>query len=190
MNSWFNKKVPAAGGKKSQVKLIRFGAMRKHGGVSIYSVPAVHSNGVNPAFIDGPMAGLMKEAGLTAYVGPPGGYVLKFSNGLTVYLSGDTGVTAEQETVVNKQLKANLAVINIGGTFTTGPTEAAYVINELVKPNAVIVSHANEVATKGGKVIAGTKTEMFQKAVNVPAHVPLSGNVMEFDGTGKCVSGC
>jgi hypothetical protein len=39
----------------------------------------------------------MKENGLTAYVGPPGGYVLRFSNGLTVYLSGDTGVTAEQE---------------------------------------------------------------------------------------------
>jgi L-ascorbate metabolism protein UlaG (beta-lactamase superfamily) len=114
MNSWFNVKVPAAGGNKDQVKLIRFGAMRKHGGVSIYSVPAVHSNGIAPAFLDGPIGELMNQAGLTAYVGPPGGYVLKFSNGLTVYLSGDTGVTAEQEVVVNRQLKANLAVMNSG----------------------------------------------------------------------------
>ena len=36
----------------------------------------------------------LKESGLTAYLGPPGGYVLEFTNGLTVYLSGDTGITA------------------------------------------------------------------------------------------------
>ena len=99
--------------------------MRKLGGVSIYSVPAVHSNGINPAFLTGEAAKHLKENGLTAYVGPPGGYVLKFSNGLTAYLSGDTGVTAEQDTVIRRLLKANLVVINIGGTFTTGPTEAA-----------------------------------------------------------------
>ena len=80
--------------------------------------------------------------------------------------------------------------MNIGDTFTTGPTEAAYVINNLVKPNAVIASHANEEATKGGKVIAGTRTEKFMKAVSVPVHVPLSGKTISFDGTGKCTSGC
>jgi hypothetical protein len=50
-------------------------------------------------------------------------------------------VTAEQDTVVRRSLGAKLAVLNIGGVFTTGPEEAAYVINELVKPNAVIPSH-------------------------------------------------
>ena len=90
-------------------------------------------------------------------IGPPGGYVLTFSNGLVVYLSGDTGITAEQELVVNRFYKANMAVINIGDTFTTGPVEAAYVMNAMVKPKSVIASHANEEATKGGKVIAGTR---------------------------------
>ena len=80
--------------------------------------------------------------------------------------------------------------MNIGDGFTTGPMEAAYVINDLVKPNAVIPSHANEVATKGGKVIPGTKTDAFLKAVKVPAHVPLSGKTMEFDANAKCVAGC
>ena len=61
----------------------------------------------------------MRANGLTAYVGPPGGYVVKFSNDLVAYLSGDTGITAEQEQVVRRFYKANLAVINIGGTFTT-----------------------------------------------------------------------
>ncbi|MCK5621797.1 MAG: MBL fold metallo-hydrolase, partial [Alphaproteobacteria bacterium] len=85
---------------------------------------------------------------------------------------------------------AKLAVINIGGTYTTGPTEAAYVINEMVKPASVIPSHANEVATQGGKVVEGTKTDVFIKAVKIPAHLPLSGRTMAFDGKGKCVSGC
>ncbi len=190
MNSWFNKKVPAAGGSKDQVLLIRFGAKRQLNGVTIYSVPAVHSNGINPAFLEGELGTHMKEAGLTAYVGPPGGYVVRFSNGLTVYLSGDTGVTAEQDTVISKFLKANLVVMNIGGTFTTGPAEAAYVVNELVKPKSVIASHANEVATEGGKLVAGTRTETFMKATKVPVHLPLSGRTMEFDGGGSCVAGC
>jgi hypothetical protein len=64
------------------------------------------------------------------------------------------------------------------------------VINELVKPNAVIVSHANEAATRDGKVIAGSKTETFIRAVKVPVHVPLSGKAMEFNADGKCVVGC
>ena len=115
---------------------------------------------------------------------------MSFSNGLVVYLSGDTGITAEQDLVVRGHYKANLAVINIGDTFTTGPTEAAYVINELVKPASVIASHANEEATKGGKVIAGTRTDTFTKATKVPVHIPLSGKTMEFNGKGKCVSGC
>ena len=124
------------------------------------------------------------------YVGPPTGYVLRFSNGLTAYLSGDTGITAEQEKVVRGHYKASLVVMNIGDTFTTGPKEAAYVINELVKPASVIASHANEVATKDGKVVPGTRTETFIKAVSVPVHVPLSGKTLEFDAAGKCVAGC
>jgi L-ascorbate metabolism protein UlaG (beta-lactamase superfamily) len=190
MNSWFGARIPGAGGDKSQVVILRFGAMNKVGGVSVWSVPAVHSNGINPAFLTGDLATQMKANGLTAYVGPPGGYVLRFSNGLTVYLSGDTGVTAEQDSVVRRQLGAKLAVINIGDVFTTGPTEAAFVINELVKPNAVIPSHANQASTKDSKVLPNTRTATFLDAVKVPAHVPLSGKTMEFDADGKCVAGC
>ncbi len=115
---------------------------------------------------------------------------MTFSNGLSVYLSGDTGVTAEQETVVNRQYGAKLAVINIGDTYTTGPTEAAFVIDELVKPASVIPSHANEPATRGGAAQDGTRTKAFMDAVKTPAYLPLSGKTMGFDGSGACVSGC
>jgi L-ascorbate metabolism protein UlaG (beta-lactamase superfamily) len=164
--------------------------MAKVGGVRVATVPAVHSNGLAPEFLDKNHGDALLANGLTAYLGPPNGYVLGFSNGLVVYLSGDTGLTAEQDLVVRRHYKANLAVINIGDVFTTGPTEAAYVINDMVKPNAAIASHANEVATNGGKVLPGTRTEAFMKATNVPTHVPLSGKTMAFDGGGRCVSGC
>jgi L-ascorbate metabolism protein UlaG (beta-lactamase superfamily) len=127
---------------------------------------------------------------LTAYAGPPTGYVLTFSNGLVVYLSGDTGITAEQESVVQKHYRAKLAVMNIGDTFTTGPREAAFVVNELLRPNAVIASHANEATTTNGRLIPGTRTDTFSKATHVPVYLPLSGRTMEFNKKGRCVAGC
>jgi L-ascorbate metabolism protein UlaG (beta-lactamase superfamily) len=190
LNSFFPRKVKSAGGDPKQVTLVRFGAMTRVGGVAVTTVPAVHTNGLHPDFLEKGLGDLLRASGLTAYVGPPGGYVLKFSNGLVAYLSGDTGITAEQDVVVRRHYKASLAVMNIGDVFTTGPSEAAYVINELVQPESVIPSHANEMATKGGKVIPGSRTDTFMKAVRIPAHVPLSGKTMEFDGSGKCVSGC
>jgi L-ascorbate metabolism protein UlaG (beta-lactamase superfamily) len=190
MASFFQRKVAAAGGDSAQVELVRFGGARQVGGVTVASVPAVHSNGIDPEFLEGDLADRLAANGLTAYLGPPGGYVLQFSNGLVVYLSGDTGITAEQDVVVRRFFGANLVVMNIGGVFSTGPREAAWVINELVQPKAVIASHANEAATHNGEVQPGTKTAMFIEAVSVPVHVPLSGRTMEFDGEAACVSGC
>lgn len=190
MPPFFAGKLKANGGNPKDSILVRFGASKTIGGVKIATVPATHSNGLSPEYIPGDLGKHMKAAGFSGYVGPPTGYVLTFSNGLVVYLSGDTGITAEQDLTVRGHYGAKLVVMNIGDTFTTGPTEAAYVINELVKPASVIASHANEEATKGGKVIAGTRTETFQKAVKVPVHIPLSGKTMEFDGDGKCAAGC
>ena len=80
--------------------------------------------------------------------------------------------------------------MNMGDGFSTGPLEAAYVINQLVQPAEVIASHANEVGTVNGKVRPGSKTEAFIKATKVPVHVPLSGKTMEFNADGKCTAGC
>ncbi|MGF1630175.1 MAG: MBL fold metallo-hydrolase [Kiloniellaceae bacterium] len=190
MASFFAKKVVGAGGQANQVQLVRFGGERDVNGVTVYSVPAVHSNGLSPEFLEGAHADALAESGLTAYLGPPGGFVVEFTNGLTVYLSGDTGHTAEQDTVVRRRFGAELVVMNIGGVFTTGPTEAAFVINELVQPAAVIASHANEEATSGGQVKAGTNTASFIEATKVPVHLPLSDRTMEFDSGGNCVGGC
>jgi L-ascorbate metabolism protein UlaG (beta-lactamase superfamily) len=190
MASFFTKKVTQAGGTAEQVQLVRFGGMREAGGVKVFSVPAVHSNGLSPDFLEGAHAEALAASGLTAYLGPPGGYVLEFSNGLTVYLSGDTGQTAEQDAVVRRRFGAELVVMNIGGIFSTGPEEAAWVMNELVQPKAVIASHANEAATENGEAKPDSKTAAFIEATNAPVHVSLSDRTMEFDGAGTCVSGC
>ncbi|MDR9436784.1 MAG: MBL fold metallo-hydrolase [Thiohalophilus sp.] len=190
MPKFFASKLGALGGDPGASKLVRFGASLTAGGVTITTVPAVHSNGIAGGMIGGELGEMLDAAGLTAYAGPPTGYVLTFSSGLVVYLSGDTGITAEQESVVRNHYGAKLAVMNIGDTYTTGPTEAAYVVNELVKPRAVIASHANEAATRQGRVIPGTRTATFIEASNVPVHLPLSGRTMGFDHNGRCVSGC
>jgi len=190
MPAFFASKLRANGGNPADSILARFGGSVTVGGVRIATVTAMHSNGLDPDYIGGEMGKAMKDAGFWGDVGLATGYVLRFSNGLVAYLSGDTGITADQEFVVRDYYHAKLVVMNIGDGFTTGPAEAGYVVNDLVKPASVIPSHANEAATEGGKVRAGSKTEAFIKAAKMPVHVPLSGKTMEFDSGGKCTAGC
>jgi len=115
--------------------------------------------------------------------------VVKFTNGLVAYLSGDTVVFGDMKTVISDFHKASLAVINLGpnaGMFQSG----AYAINDLLKPASVIFTHVNEAATEGGKLKANTQTAALMKQVKAPAYLAISERTMEFDGNGKCVSGC
>lgn len=183
-------KLESAGGDPELSRLVRFGGSIDIGGVAITTVPATHSNGIEGSLIGGELGKMLDAAGITAYAGPPTGYVLTFSNGLVVYLSGDTGITSEQRTTVADYYEASLVVMNIGDGFTTGPHEAAYVINKLIEPASVIASHANEEATRDGELIGGTRTETFIDAVETDVHVPLSGVPMHFGGDGVCTKGC
>ena len=122
-------------------------------------------------------------------LGPPTGYVLKFTNGLIAYLSGDTGIHTEMKTVVNDYHKANLAVLNLGsstGAFDSG----AYAMNELVRPASIILTHTNEAATGGGKLRPNSRTAAVMKQLKPRAYLAISGHTMEFDGRGRCVAGC
>ena len=190
MPKFFAAKLKDLGGDPKNSQLVRFGASLKLGGVTITTVPAVHSNGIAGGMIGGQLGEMLDAAGLTAYAGPPTGYVLTFSNGLSAYLSGDTGVTAEQKTVVKDLYGAKLVVMNIGDTYTTGPAEAAWVVNELIKPESVIPSHANQPSTAGGKVVSGSRVEQFSKLTKAKVYLPLSGRTLSFDARGKCTGGC
>ena len=148
-----------------------------------------HDNAISPALLTKPQQDLLKADGAQLQYGPPVGFVVKFSNGLVVYLSSDTAVFGDMKTVIHDYHKANLAVINLGpnpGLFQSG----AYAINDLLKPASVIFTHANEAATEGGKLKANTQTAALIKQVKAPSYLAISERTMEFDGKGKCVSGC
>jgi L-ascorbate metabolism protein UlaG (beta-lactamase superfamily) len=159
-------------------------------GVDITIVQASHDSTVPRELLSDPERSNLAADNTSLSLGLPSGYVIRFTNGLTVYLSGDTGMHTEMKTVVADYHKANLMVLNLGPSAISA-SSATYVANELVKPAAVIASHVNEGATSGGKLKPGTRTAAFAGMMKTrPLYPALSGRTMEFNGDGRCVAGC
>jgi L-ascorbate metabolism protein UlaG (beta-lactamase superfamily) len=158
--------------------------------VEITVVTAAHESSVPRGLLTDPEKKNLEADNLGFTLGPSTGYIIRFTNGLTVYLSGDSGLHAEMKSVVNDFYKANLMVLNLGPNAITSAA-GAYVANVLVQPAAVIATHVNEGATSGGKVRPGSRTASFMSQVKGrPVYPALSGKTMEFDGDAKCVAGC
>jgi len=159
--------------------------------VRITGVQAVHPNNIPAALVDPP--GL--APGITAYAGLAQGFVVRFTNGLTAYLTGDTGMFGDMGEVIGKTYRPNLVAINIGpggnGPTSLGPEDAATIIKDLVRPTSVMPSHVGEQATSGGALRANTRTERFARAARGFSEVvlPVSDVTLTFDGDGRCV-GC
>jgi len=159
-------------------------------GVEITVVPASHDSTVSRDLLTDPEKKNLEADNLSLVLGPPSGYVIRFTNGLTVYLTGDTGIHADMKTVVAEFHKPNLMLLNLGLNAVTTPS-AVYAITDLVKPASIILSHVNEAATSGGKLRPDTRTAAVVDAVkNRPVYLAISGRTMEFDGDAKCVKGC
>jgi L-ascorbate metabolism protein UlaG (beta-lactamase superfamily) len=158
-------------------------------GVEITIVYAAHANSLPLSLLGEAERKSLPANGLSVEPGPPTGFVIKFTNGLTVYLSGDTGIHNEMKTIVNDFHKANLTVLNLGPNAMTA-LSAAHAVNELIRPSAVIATHVNEGATSDGKLKPNSRTAEFIKLSKRPVHLAISGKTMEFDGSAKCVAGC
>ena len=158
--------------------------------VEITVVFAAHDSTVARDLLTDPEKKNLEADNVSLSLGPPTGYIVQFTNGLRVYLTGDTGIHAEMKNVVSDFYKANLVMFNLGPNAVT-PATAAHAVNELIRPAAVIATHVNESATSGGKVRPESRTAAFMNQVKGrPVHLALSGKTMEFDGNAKCVSGC
>ena len=157
--------------------------------VEVTVVYAAHSNALPLSLLTEEERKTLAANGLSAQPGPPVGFIANFTNGLTVYLSGDTGIHAEMKTIVNEFHRANLAVLNLGPNAVT-PISAAHAVNALIQPAAVIASHVNEAATSGGKVRPSSRTAAFIGLSKRPVYIPVSGRTMEFNGGGQCAAGC
>jgi L-ascorbate metabolism protein UlaG (beta-lactamase superfamily) len=158
--------------------------------VEITVVYASHANNVPASLLSDALRASLGPDGAGLVIGPPTGYVVKFTNGLTAYLSGDTGIHTEMRSVVRDFHKANLAVYNLGSSAGT-IASSAHAISDLVRPESVILTHVNEAATEGGKLRPLSRTAAIVKEVKrATPHLAISGRTMEFDGRGRCVSGC
>jgi hypothetical protein len=159
--------------------------------VRIVGVQAVHPNSIPAALIDPPGV----QPSVFGYGGVAMGFVIQFTNGLTAYLTGDTGVFGDMSQVIARFYNPNLVVINIGpgglGPTSLGPRDAATVVRELVRPTTVIPSHVQEQATAGGIVRGSSWTDVFIRSVGGITNValPLSDVSLAFDGEGRCL-GC
>lgn len=184
--------VPVAASCSSRIDLGGVFIAKSEGasqGVEITIVSSAHVNNVPPALLSKTQQDALKADGAQLEYGPAVGFVVKFSNGLVAYLSSDTAIHAEMKTIINEYHKASLAVLNLGsnpGIFYSG----AHAMNELVKPASIILTHANEPVTEGGKLRPASQTAKFIKQLKAPAYPALSERTMEFDGQGKCVAGC
>ena len=168
-------------------------------GVKFANIQALHSNGIQANLVEDPGV----PAGIRAYGGNDGGFVVKFTNGLSVYLTSDTGMFGDMKTIVRDYYRPQLAVINMGDVTNLGPDEAAFAAKRLIQPRTVIASHINEAATSSGAP-TGPRMMRFLEMMKAPSFepirsrgfrepqigivIPLSGVTREFDRDGRCVN--
>jgi L-ascorbate metabolism protein UlaG (beta-lactamase superfamily) len=157
-------------------------------GVKITTIPAFHSAGASPDEVDSldSIPGPGVAPGLTGYAGSETGYILRFTNGLTVLWTGDSGLISDWATI-SEFYKPNLAVVHMDGLFTMGPDEAAFAVERLIRPTTVIPEHINQVSTAGGVVVPNLRLEAFINQLHRgKIVVPLSGLPISCDGRGNC----
>ncbi len=90
------------------------------GDVTIHLVPAVHSS--EPS-------------------GRPLGFVLSFTDGQTIYHTGDTWLTADMS-LIQELYKPSILLLCVGGgPYTQDPTAAALEVKKYFKPTTIIPMH-------------------------------------------------
>lgn len=157
-------------------------------GVKITTIPAFHSAGASPAEVDSldGIPGPGVAPGLTGYAGSETGYIIRFTNGLAVLWTGDSGLISDWATL-SAFYKPNLAVVHMDGLFTMGPAEAAFAVEQLIRPTTVIPEHINQVSTSGGVVVPNLRLDAFINELRRgKIVVPLSGSTISCDGKGDC----
>lgn len=80
-------------------------------GLEVSMVPAVHSSSV-------------VEDGVTVYLGPATGFVVRLENGQTLYFAGDTALFGDMR-LIGEMFKPDIAFLPIGDHYTMGPDAAA-----------------------------------------------------------------
>ena len=96
------------------------------------------------------------------------GYIIRI-DGKRIYIAGDTGATKEA-----KQVKCDIAMVPIGGTYTLDAKRAADLINT-IRPEIAIPTHYGSIAGKK------TDADSFEKLVKSPIKVVKKIQYFECD---------
>ena len=118
--------LKAHGAKEDQLIGMNTGGTVAFKDVRITMVPVIHTSSVD-------------EEGTQRALGFPIGYVIRFTNGFTIYNTGDTAVTMDMK-IVRDLYKPNLVILPIGDFYTMGAEQAAYALS-LLQPEFALGGH-------------------------------------------------
>lgn len=108
--------------------------------------------------------------------GEPMGFVIEMENGFRIYHMGDTGLFGDMK-LIGEYYKPDLVLIPIGGHFVMDPKDAAFAVNNWLKPKFAVPMHYGT-----NPFLKGTPAE-FEKALGRTATkvFPISpGEKLEF----------
>ena len=88
------------------------------------------------------------DDGTLVYLGEPAGFVLKFSEGPTIYVAGDTCVFGDME-LIAKMEEPEVAILPIGDFFTMDPRAAAWATRLLGVKQVIPCHYGTFPALKG-----------------------------------------
>ncbi|MDV6377157.1 metal-dependent hydrolase [Sporosarcina sp. GW1-11] len=114
--------------------------------VHVTMVPAKHSSSFG------------ETEGPPIYAGEASGYVFEFTDGPTLYHSGDTALSYDIQ-LINELYKPTIAILSSSGQFTMGPREAAYAVRNFLDVDIVIPSHTFPTAE------TATSTEIYEQLI-------------------------
>jgi len=137
------------------------GGSQEIGGVTFTMTHAVHSCGI-------------LDDGQILYGGEAAGYVLRFTDGRSLYFAGDTNVFTDMQ-LIAQLYRPDLAFLPIGDLFTMSPREAAAACRLLDAPR-VVPMHFGTFPPLTGKpaalreLLAGARTEVWELQPGKPVH--------------------
>lgn len=148
---------------KSLIEPMNLGGTINVMDVTVSMVPAQH------------LGHIMIDRDSIGFTHPSVGFVLRFSDGITLYIAGDTGIFSEMSLIADLY-KPNIAILPIGGRYTMGPMEAAHALR-LLKVSHVIPYHYGTFES-----LTGTPEDLRQFAKDIPnlfIHELKAGEVLD-----------
>jgi L-ascorbate metabolism protein UlaG (beta-lactamase superfamily) len=118
---------------------------------------------------------IMIERDSIGYTHPSVGFVLQFSDGVRLYIAGDTGIFSDMA-LIGELYHPQIAVLPIGGRYTMGSMEAAHAIR-LLKVSHVIPYHYGTFES-----LTGTPEELKNHTADIhpfTIHALKAGEVLD-----------